>query len=148
MNNTFYIYLSSQDSRRYFPTNRASNFTVQLPEVINLEGNWEIGLVEVYFHLADDITRPHLELEIISNVCQDSIKGGEKLAILRNIFPTKRKAQFITFPYVFYLPLRQHELNQISIYIRDLGGEEAIFLKGSVGCTLEFRQTLSETFSI
>ena len=38
-----YFFLSSIDSLNFHPNNKAYNFTVEVPERINLSGDWEVG---------------------------------------------------------------------------------------------------------
>jgi len=41
--------LPSNSSMNYSPNNTASQFTTKLNEVVELDGNWEVGLLEVSF---------------------------------------------------------------------------------------------------
>ena len=43
----FYIFLSSRDCLRYHPDNTAYNFTVELPERVELKGNWKVSLSDI-----------------------------------------------------------------------------------------------------
>ena len=43
-----YLFLSSDDSKNYHPDNVAHSFTVELPERVNLDGNWMIALCDIY----------------------------------------------------------------------------------------------------
>ena len=45
----FYLTLPSNSSIKYFPNNKAQHFTTQLPQEIDLNGEWEIGLAEIQF---------------------------------------------------------------------------------------------------
>ena len=44
-----YIYLKSSDSLDIYPDNVLSDFCVKLPESIELEGSWELALVEIQY---------------------------------------------------------------------------------------------------
>lgn len=45
----FYMTLLSNSSMDYYPGNKTSSFTVQLPRYIRLDGDWEVGVVEVQY---------------------------------------------------------------------------------------------------
>ena len=45
----FYITLPSQSSKKLFPENNPSEYTVRLPRWIQLKGNWEIGLHSIAY---------------------------------------------------------------------------------------------------
>lgn len=48
---SFYVTLISDSSLSYFPNNKVSQFTTQLPNAINLNGEWEMALVDfIYPH--------------------------------------------------------------------------------------------------
>ena len=44
METQFYLHLSSEDSKTYFPGNDTGTFTVKLPEILQLKGSWEVAL--------------------------------------------------------------------------------------------------------
>lgn len=45
----FYIILPSNSSMRYFPENKTTCFTTELPQRIDLSGRWEVALTEIQF---------------------------------------------------------------------------------------------------
>ena len=45
----FYITLPSESSKKLFPENNASEYTVRLPQWIHLKGNWQIGLHSIAY---------------------------------------------------------------------------------------------------
>lgn len=54
----FYVTVRSMDSLDYFPNNTGSDFTVRLPYKLMLEGNWKVGVNEIWitkhwFNLTD-----------------------------------------------------------------------------------------------
>lgn len=46
---SFYVTLPSDSSLQYFPENKISHFTTQLPTSIELKGEWEVGLSEIIY---------------------------------------------------------------------------------------------------
>ena len=47
--NDFYLTLPSNNSMGYYPENTLAQFTSRLPNVINLSGDWEVGLGEIQY---------------------------------------------------------------------------------------------------
>lgn len=62
----FYMTLLSNSSMDYYPENRTSSFTVQLPRYMYLDGHWEVALTEIQYpytfsNVADDQAEFQLE---------------------------------------------------------------------------------------
>ena len=54
----FYLTLPSNSSFNHFPNNTLSEYTTKLPQEINLEGSWEVGIAEIgYPHTWYNISR-------------------------------------------------------------------------------------------
>jgi hypothetical protein len=47
--NMFYLTLPSNISMDYFPNNTLASFTTRLPEMLDLDGSWEIELAEIQY---------------------------------------------------------------------------------------------------
>jgi hypothetical protein len=47
--NEFYLTLASNSSMTYYPDNKTSSFTVQLPKTLTLDGKWNVALAEVHY---------------------------------------------------------------------------------------------------
>lgn len=47
--NQFQVTLPSNSSREYFPRNRSSDFTTQLAVPLELEGEWEVAIVDIQY---------------------------------------------------------------------------------------------------
>lgn len=45
----FYMILPSNSSMRYFPENKTTCFTTELPQRVELHGRWEVALTEIQF---------------------------------------------------------------------------------------------------
>ncbi len=46
---SYYLHLSSQDSKVSHPWNSAYDFTVEIPRPFYLDGSWECGLLDIEF---------------------------------------------------------------------------------------------------
>ena len=43
----FYLTLPSNSSMKYYPENTVAQFTTKLNNMIELDGDWEVGLAEI-----------------------------------------------------------------------------------------------------
>ena len=76
----FYVHLSSADSKQYFSKNDTSRFTVKLPEILHLKGQWEVVLCTISIPK----TKPkQKKLLVCSDLCGESIIGEKCLPLLR-----------------------------------------------------------------
>lgn len=72
--NSFYVTLSSDASMIEHPTNQGGNFTVELPQTLNINSHfWEVGLDEIVFN--QDWT-PFLREDVWATVCINDKEGG------------------------------------------------------------------------
>ena len=51
MKSEFYVTLPSNSSIQYFPDNKTSNFVTKLSRTLQLDGEWEVGLAEIDYHI-------------------------------------------------------------------------------------------------
>ena len=45
----FYLTLPSNSYMNYFPDNTLTNYTTRLPQMIDLDGSWEVGVAEIQY---------------------------------------------------------------------------------------------------
>ena len=137
MTEEFYIYLSSKDSVKTFPTNSASDFSVLLPERIQLQPpeTWSCGLVKLIIP-----TAPTDPVFLCSNFSQSSIVGEHRLPTLGRIVNTHSDPS-----HVIYVPIRGSELDIIRLYITGYDGQKVSLASGTTYCTLHFIQNHHES---
>jgi hypothetical protein len=126
----FYLHLSSNDSIKYYPENRASNFTIHLPEEIKLEGNWLCALTEIVLP-----TPKYIDIIICCDAVQHGFVIDKKIPLLRRLLKRGKYNEFINR---FYIPVISRTLNSINIYVLDKEGKELSFDSGRLSCTLHF----------
>ena len=68
----FYLTLPSNSSMEYYPENTLTSFTTRLPNSISLEGDWDVGLVEIqyphnWYNIPEDIQKRTFTLKISEN---------------------------------------------------------------------------------
>ena len=130
----FYVYLSSDDSKIYFPDNVPAKFTVKLPETLHLRGKWQLALCDVQYPSIEK-KQPE-QLLLLTDICQDSIVGETRMPILRRFKYTTEG--YTSFGVFYYVTLKNREVDRISVYLRTDSGEEPSFVSGTVKCTLHF----------
>ena len=126
---SFYLYLDKTDSLNYFPRNNGRDFTVKLPERLNLmAGSWSCGLVQVCMAGSQsDLIR---EIFICCDIIEDSFTAAGKLPVLRSFSPQhisgnagqESQGNFtkhIEYSNIFYIHLRQACFEKVNIYIKD-----------------------------
>lgn len=129
MEDVVHMYLSSEDSRKSFPSNTSSNFRCLLPERLQLtEGKWRCALLEL--RLPEPVQQP---LYLCSNICEESIAGEFKLPILARI-----DGELTQPNHVIYILVKTKELSVIEIYLYDRNGRPVSFSSGMSYCTLRF----------
>ena len=93
-----YLFLSSGDSPIH-PGNTANDFTVELPHLLDLKGDWECALIDTH--------RRHCI--IYCDLCEYSIIGEEERPILRRVG--------ISIPFPLYVCMREGCYKRIRIYL-------------------------------
>ena len=137
----FYVYIRSDETDKYFPENKAFNFTFRLNAPITLKGFWKVGLVEFYALNDSKSRKTSLEtLYIYSDICKESIINGSKRSMLRRVFQNDKSEWKNIFDSPFYLPLNKKYFQEIEIQITVEDLKEAIFLKLPTHLTLHFKQ--------
>lgn len=134
MKSDFYVHLSALDSKEYFPDNQVDHFTVKLPEILHLDGNWQVALCEIFHPYG---TRPQVLLAL-TNICNDTIVGEKKLPLLR-IFRTPKRQGHIEFSQLHYKSVTVEAIDRITIYIKTVKGEDPSFTSKALSCTLHFQ---------
>lgn len=88
----FYMTLPSNSSMDYYPNNKISSFTVQLPRYMSLEGDWEVALIEIQYPYAFiNVSEGNNELEVVTKELTH-----EWIDAVRNKKPVPKKLNHIT----------------------------------------------------
>ena len=132
-----FLFLSSSDSKLNSPFNEASEFIIQLPQLIKLHGNWEIALMEIHL----PAQQVHDQILVMCNICGYSYISNSSKPLLRKIEVQKMKTSSHIFNKPFYLPVVVSEFNQIKINISNDNFEKISFdEKSSVWCVLHLKE--------
>jgi hypothetical protein len=141
--NSFYIYVSSDDSSQYYK-NKPYDFTVYLPESLKFKGRqtWEVGLAETQYTLSGDFKSNMIE--VYTDMTSSSIIHGRKKPVLRALTIQNLTLKALTLHKnpnpIFYIPVNKNDLRQVRVYILTSNGKPATCLTGVTRCTLHFRR--------
>ena len=130
MASEFYLYLDSEQSKKLYPTNTSSNFTIQLPAPYHLTGEWECGLVQYNF---DYRVKPGLYF--CCDLLTESHAGEFMLPVLRRVHDSSW--QFRT---ILYVPLKILDFGSITFYFRTWTNADVAPIKEPGYFTLHFRR--------
>jgi hypothetical protein len=135
---SFYIYLSSDDSITFFPNNKPHDFTIDLGRNINLEGKWVCGLKEINCYVKKETTKI---LYVLCNSCVQSYAKNTYMPILRTVAIDVEEGMFIEeFSDTFYKKLSTNNISTVTISIRGSDGKNATFSSEPFKCILHFKR--------
>ena len=77
--NQFMLYVSEKDSADIYPDNNPRGFTVQLPQIINLNGLWGCCIKKVHLNTVSVIRAP---LTIGCDFCEENYHYGRNEQVL------------------------------------------------------------------
>ncbi len=140
-----YLFLSSDDSLNYFHDNVAEDFTIQLPETLNLEGEWWCSLEEIRIQGRFKARVPKVVF-VCCDLIQDSYVGDTKLPLLRKIFlsPRSRKID-LRFENTFSFRVSRRQVHRVRVYLRTEGRVYPSLVQGTLNCTLRLHHGGMET---
>ena len=130
-----FIFISSNQSNNIFSLNTNSNFTIELPSLLNLNDYWEVALKEIWYKS----TEAKEIVDILTDFCNESLVNGNFLPILRRIY-IKKGLQYKCFDDSFYLPISRKQLKNISFYLKSSDNNYVSFLSGELNITLHLRR--------
>lgn len=135
----FYLYISSRDSVNLFPSNNPNEFKVNLCRNINLIGDWECGLKEIYFNAT---TENSSIMYITCDNCERSYAANTYMPLLRRIILPPLKGMYSEeFGDTFYKSVTEHEVSNITISIRGSDGlYRGLNNNQPVFCILHFKK--------
>jgi len=128
-----YIFLES-GCKDVYKNNNFIDFNVSLPSNIVLEGNWELGLAEIYSKAS--IPDLYVCCDIVSSsyLCEISEQ------VLRFLPSTNDKSLYYCFDNIFYFDIIPSTIKTIRMYIKKNSQETSSFANETLYCTLHIRQ--------
>lgn len=141
----FYVSLSSNACKEFYPSNNAGDFMIKLPSTLNFDTpGWVCGLCEIQF---TPLPNAPEAMFLLMNICQESIVNSQTLPLLRTLYTSNykitRKPLSISFDRVFYIPVKQQQVDQIHLYIKAVDNDLLSFTDKPLRCTLHFKRLAS-----
>ena len=130
----YYVFLSSDDSRGVYATNRPDSFTVQLAEPIVLgSGVWYCTLESFsakWNKLATDLC-------VYCSAIEDSYVNDTRQPILQRVYTANRRVvrEFVNPP---HMRVKTQVLHSIAIYIKSTHRDNLALTDEPTRCTLRF----------
>ena len=126
-----FIYIRSDESDTYFEDNKPFRFKVHLHLPLTLTGFWKVGLVEFHAEVASTSKskkRIDETLYVYTDLCEGSIRQGREQPLLRRLESNTNKGWSYMLHPILYLPVRQRQLIEFEVHIKDETGQDASFL--------------------
>ncbi|KAL6433570.1 hypothetical protein ACFW04_006572 [Cataglyphis niger] len=94
----FYMILPSNSSMRYFPENKTTCFTTELPQRVDLHGRWEVALTEIQFPCSFLHIRPGKGLMRFIDITErDKIINAMKAQVPSGIYTSVRDIEAVNY---------------------------------------------------
>jgi hypothetical protein len=141
-----YIYFKSDSSDTYFTDNQVYKFKAHSDASLPLMGFWKIGLTEFY---ATDTTtarskskggKTNKELYIYTDICKESIVHDSEQPLLRRVEKNTKTGWSYQLNNMYYLPDRQKELLEFTLYLKCEDGSNPSFLASPLHLTFHLKQ--------
>ena len=111
----FYIFCKSGDSKTLFPDNTPWSFTIQLPEIVKLDGAWRCSLVDFHCFPTGD-----KNLYILCDIIEESFVKDTRLPVLQHIFEDeKQQALSKCYDAILTFSINKTTLHTISFKLID-----------------------------
>ena len=137
-----YLYITSEQSSRYFTDNTNTRFRVRLPKKLDLtpKGQWCIALLDIDMpRFEEDYKTSYLTVN--SNICEPSYVNTSLIPTLNRIYSVEMsRGRPVYFDNPRYVKITSDFLDVIDIYLTDSKGDSPSFKDGDVICTLHLEK--------
>jgi hypothetical protein len=127
----FYVTLFSNGSKKVYPSNKPTDFTIQLARPIDLgsKDDWEVGLCEFSCpppatgRLKPTILVGDINALVYCSVIAQQFVGDDYVRCLRTFIHPSEHCDH-SFKNVYYVPVEKRVFKDISILVTDLRGKD------------------------
>ena len=127
-----YLFLSSEDSTTIYSSNKGSNFIVDLPEPLELHGEWYCALSEIYITKNKGVKKQNYY--IYCDIIDYSYINNNYFPLLRIV------SESSTFTNLYYFKVKQQTVKQITISIKKKTGDYSNIINSL--CVLTLKQNV------
>lgn len=132
------LFLSSSDCSDTHPSNRSSDFTVDLSKPLTLEGDWEIAVLELGM---GGPGTGNVNTTVCCSLCEESPVYGGARQILRQVVFRKNKMTSVVYSYPCFVPVKKEpSIQRVRVYINNVAGGRASLGSKHSSCTLQLRR--------
>ncbi|GFX20284.1 uncharacterized protein TNCV_1438431 [Trichonephila clavipes] len=167
---SFFITLISDSSKHFFPGNKTSHFTTQLPTPITLNDEWEMGLVDFIYPLIHGFSKllgfepgeikgkvessyiadPNASFPLIyvySDLVEPQIVGDVQAPLLKIVKVEGKDGEVVNAHYTrpHYVPVIRRHFQTVEMVLRLHSGELVPFERGRVIAVLWHRRLVQKT---
>lgn len=122
------VFIRSNQSNSYYPSNKPFHFKVYLNVPLYLEGQWEVSILDFYSEeKISSAKKNRHQLFLFCDACMGVNVFHNQYSLLRRIFPTSHNNWNYAFSHPIYVPVKKTEICEIEIHIFDEKGEEVVF---------------------
>ena len=134
----YYFKVASTDSGRFYG-NKPTDFKVKLYRPLDLEGEWEIGLLACWIESENQLPRIQLvQLPICESLM---VVGGQfRLPVLKHLMLPDGARMAWEYDPPTYIPVTQSFIESVEIHITGKDGFTPSFTEGSTLCVLHLRR--------
>lgn len=122
-----YMFLSSEGKAPF-------DFTTELNQPLTLDGQWELGLMEIIgFPSSPGV------YYLLSDLCECSFTNYRLLPVLCRLFS---QDSFLEerYHHILYFPLSKNRIDRVRTYIKDRDFQNSLDFKQPLYCTLHLRK--------
>ena len=112
----YYLFISSEDSKGFYPFNTSDFFTVNCSKEYVLSGTWKCALTEVCVTTVFETEKEPKYLCICLDICDSSYIAGQYRQILRKVPVTKLQV-CKEFSQIFHIPLVKKLFSEIRVSV-------------------------------
>ncbi len=131
------LFLSSKDSKQFYPTNSTTEFHIELPQSLDLQGQWFCAITEVHFMCKNTSWK---EVNIFTDICGDSYVYNTNLPILRRISYEGRKRISHQYTLPYYHRVLRNQIKRVNITLKDEHLNPVSFVLEPFTCVLHLRK--------
>lgn len=136
---SYFFMINSSDCKNIHSFNMPTDFITELPQELELSGDWDCALTEIGFINCLDFLDTIQEIYIFCDICEDVFVRNQQLPILRRIQFFEKKESF-NFSVPYYIKVIRNRIKRIRIYITDENFQIISFSSGYSFCTLHLKR--------
>lgn len=127
--------ISSNEFDSVYPQNSNTNFIIDLPATLELENEWEVALIEIWYKS----TESKEQVNICADFCIQSLVDGKFIPFFRRL-SVKKGYNHTIFNNPIYFQVTRSQLKNLSFYLTSTSGESISFFRNTLSMQLHFRK--------